>query len=260
MLERDRKIFVILSESPIMDRGIILAGGFGTRLLPLTHIWNKHILPIYNKPMIYYPIKSVYDAGIRSIIIVLGGTNTEQVREMVLLMRDQYFQDAMIEFVNQGDPRGLGDALLCAEPFLQGKNFVMMLGDNITTHSLKPLIEKTNNSGFDCCLLIKPVDRPFDFGVAEIKDGKVVHVEEKPTTPMSNLAVTGIYTFSPKIFEALKQIPLSKRGELEITDGIQYLIDHGGKVSYIQMDSWWLDAGTFDTLVDAALYIKKALK
>ncbi|MCY3414828.1 MAG: sugar nucleotidyltransferase [Candidatus Heimdallarchaeota archaeon] len=243
-----------------MYRAVILAGGLGTRLLPLTQIWNKHILPIYNRPMIFYPLQSIYNAGIRSAIVVLGGAKTDQVREMVILIRDQYFNDLMIEFVNQGDPRGLGDGLLCAERFLKNSKFLMMLGDNITLFSLKKLLEKAEKENLDCCLAIKPVDRPFDFGVAEIKEGKVVNVEEKPTTPKSNLAVTGIYLFSPKIFDILRKTEISARNELEITDGIQNMINQNYKVGYEILDDWWLDAGTFDSLLDSANYMKENSK
>ncbi|ASJ05732.1 glucose-1-phosphate thymidylyltransferase [Thermococcus barossii] len=229
-------------------RALILSGGHGTRLRPLTYSQQKQLIPVANKPILFYAIEDVIEAGIDEIGIVVG-PNKEQVMETVRGVD----WDADIEFIYQGEPKGLAHAILVARDYLGDDDFVMYLGDNILKEGIVKHKKHFEKGNFDASILLQEVPDPRQFGVAELSDdGKTIkRLVEKPKEPPSNLALVGIYFFKPVIHEAVKNIKPSWRNELEITDAIQWLIDHGYRVGWTKVTGWWKDTGKPEDLLEA---------
>jgi len=230
-------------------KGIILAGGLGTRLLPLTKITNKHLLPVYNKPMIYYPMRTLVDAGIEEIMIVTGGPHAGDF--LRLLGNGKEFGLADLHYTYQEGEGGIADALRLTEHFVDGEDVCVILGDNIIAESIKEYVDHflfRQKSGAK--VLLKEVVDPGRFGVAEVKDGKVISIEEKPKEPKSNYAVTGIYMYDYSVYDIIRTLKPSDRGELEITDVNNYYLKKGN-LTYSILSGWWTDAGTFESLLKA---------
>ncbi|AHL23095.1 glucose-1-phosphate thymidylyltransferase [Thermococcus nautili] len=238
-------------------KALILSGGHGTRLRPLTYSQQKQLIPVANKPVLFYAIEDVIEAGIKEIGIIVG-PNAKQVKETVL-SRDW---DAEIEFIYQGNPKGLAHAILVARDFLGDDDFVMYLGDNILREGIVRHREHFEKGNYDASILLTEVPDPRQFGVAELsEDGKTIkRLVEKPKNPPSNLALVGIYFFKPVIHEAVQNIKPSWRNELEITDAIQWLIDHGYRVGWTKVTGWWKDTGKPEDLLDANRLILDDLK
>lgn len=227
-------------------KGIILAGGLGKRLYPLTLISNKHCLPIYNKPMIYYPIQTLVDAGIEDILIVTGGSDAGDF--LKLLGNGNEFGLKHINYTYQKGEGGIAEALGLAKYFADGCKIVVMLGDNIIEKDIKAPVEKFKAQKSGARLLLKEVHDPERFGVADLNGGKIISIEEKPKAPKSKYAVIGIYMYDGTVFDIIKTLKPSGRGELEITDVNNAYIKKG-LAEYDILDGWWSDAGTFDSLL-----------
>jgi len=230
-------------------KGIILAGGLGTRLQPLTKITNKHLLPIYNKPMIYYPIETLVEAGIKDILVVTGGHHAGEF--LRLLGNGSQFGLTHINYAYQEGEGGIADALKLAEHFSDGQKIVVMLGDNIIEKSIKKQVEKFKAQEKGARILLKKVKDPQRFGVAQIKNGKVISIQEKPKRPKSDYIVTGIYMYDDQVFDMAKELKPSGRGELEITDLNSAYIKKR-QLTYDILEGWWTDSGTFDSLLRAS--------
>jgi glucose-1-phosphate thymidylyltransferase len=230
-------------------KGVVLAGGKGSRLYPLTKITNKHLLPVYDKPMIYYPVQTLVDAGIRDILIVTGGNHAGDFLQ--LLGNGKEFGLSMVGYTYQEGEGGIADALKLAEDFAEGEKICVILGDNIVEHGIASAVENFRRQERGAQILLKEVQDPERFGVAEVVDGRVVNIEEKPKTPKSNYAVTGIYMYDPTVFEKTRTLKPSARGELEITDVNNAYIREGTMTCAFQ-DGWWTDAGTFESLLRAS--------
>ena len=229
-------------------KGVVLAGGMGSRLFPLTKITNKHLLPIYDKPMIYYPIQTLVDAGIRDILIVTGGRNAGDF--LRLLANGREFGLTHLDFTYQEGEGGIAEALSLAEHFADGERICVILGDNIIEGSIREAVQEFMTQPGGAKILLKEVEDAERFGVAEIVDNKIVGIEEKPQAPKSNLAVTGFYLYDEHVFEKVKGLERSARGELEITDvNNSYIAD--GAMTFSYLDGWWTDAGTFESLLRA---------
>jgi glucose-1-phosphate thymidylyltransferase len=229
-------------------KALITAGGRGTRLRPLTHTSNKHLIPIANKPMIHYAIEAVAAAGIRDIGISINPDTGDDLKA-TLGKGDAW--GVHLTYIIQEAPLGLAHVVRVAEPFLRGDRFVFYLGDNLIVGGIKGSIERFEVNRDACHLVLARVRDPQRFGVAEVQDGRVVRVEEKPISPKSDLAVAGIYCYDEVIFEAVHAIQPSVRGELEISDAHQYLIDHGHRVSFSEATGWWKDTGKPEDLLEA---------
>lgn len=219
-------------------KGVILAGGTGSRLYPLTKVTNKHLLPVGNKPMIYYPIQKLTDCGIEEILIVTG---TEHMGDVVNLLGSGKDFGCRFTYKVQDEAGGIAQALGLAENFIAGDCMTVILGDNIFETGLNSAIENYPGSGAQ--ILIKEVEDPERYGVAELDGNKIIGVEEKPDHPKSNFAVTGIYMFDAAVFDLIRNLKPSKRGELEITDVNNHYINEN-KMRYSVLDGWWTDAGT----------------
>jgi glucose-1-phosphate thymidylyltransferase len=230
-------------------KGIILAGGTGSRLFPLTKITNKHLLPIYDKPMIYYPIQTLVEAGIRDLLVVTGGRNSGDF--LRLLANGKEFGLKHINYTYQEGEGGIAEALALAEHFAEGDRICVVLGDNIIEGSIAGAVEEFRNQERGAKILLKEVQDAERFGVAEIQGDHIVGIEEKPKNPKSNYAVTGIYMYDETVFEKTRQLKPSARGELEITDVNNAYIQEGA-MSFGYLEGWWTDAGTFDSLMRAA--------
>lgn len=247
-------------------KGIILAGGLGKRLYPLTKITNKHLLPIYNKPMIYYPIQTLVDAGVKDILIVTGGNNAGDF--LRLLGNGQQFGLKHINYTYQEGEGGIAEALGLAKHFADNDKIVVILGDNIVERSIKKAVDDFKKQPCGAKILIKKVSDPERFGVVEISakgavpagrqgsasggDNKkrIKSIVEKPKKAKSDYIVTGIYMYDSRVFEIIKTLKPSRRGELEITDvNNAYLKDK--ELTYNVLDGWWTDSGTFDSLIKA---------
>ncbi|WP_456395646.1 glucose-1-phosphate thymidylyltransferase [Thermococcus sp.] len=229
-------------------KALILSGGHGTRLRPLTYSQQKQLIPVANKPVLFYAIEDVIEAGIHEIGIIVG-PNAEQVKKTVLSRE----WDAEIEFIYQGEPKGLAHAILVAKEYLGDDDFVMYLGDNILREGIVRHLEHFTRGKFDASILLCEVPNPQQFGVAELsEDGRTIkRLIEKPKVPPSNLALVGIYFFRPIVHEAVASIKPSWRNELEITDAIQWLIDHGYRVGWTKVEHWWKDTGKPEDILDA---------
>lgn len=230
-------------------KGIILAGGTGSRLFPLTKITNKHLLPIYDKPMIYYPIQTLVEAGIRDLLVVTGGRNSGDF--LRLLANGKEFGLKHINYTYQEGEGGIAEALALAEHFAEGDRICVVLGDNIIEGSIADSVEQFRNQERGAKILLKEVQDAERFGVAEIQGDRIVGIEEKPKNPKSNYAVTGIYMYDETVFDKTRQLKPSARGELEITDVNNAYIQEGA-MSFGYLEGWWTDAGTFDSLIRAA--------
>lgn len=219
-------------------KGIVLAGGTGSRLFPLTKVTNKHLLPVGNKPMIYYPIEKLTTAGIDEILIVTG---TEHMGDVVNLLGSGRDFGCRFTYKVQDEAGGIAQALGLAENFVDNDSMTVILGDNIFEADLKKAIRNYPDEGAQ--ILIQKVEDPERFGVAELEGDKIVGIEEKPDRPKSDFAVTGIYMYDAKVFDLIKTLEPSKRGELEITEVNNDYIKKG-KMKYSVLDGWWTDAGT----------------
>jgi glucose-1-phosphate thymidylyltransferase len=229
-------------------KGVVLAGGTGSRLFPLTKITNKHLLPIYDKPMIYYPIQTLVDAGIRDILIVTGGRNSGDF--LRLLANGKEFGLKHLDYTYQEGEGGIADALALAEHFADGGRICVILGDNIIEGSIRDAVRDFERQQSGAKVLLKEVADAERFGVAQVRDGHIVGIEEKPKRPKSNYAVVGIYLYDETVFDKVRTLVPSGRGELEITDVNNAYIQEGA-MTYAQLNGWWTDAGTFDSLLRA---------
>jgi glucose-1-phosphate thymidylyltransferase len=229
-------------------KGVVLAGGTGTRLHPLTKITNKHLLPIYDRPMIYYPIQTLVDAGIRDILVVTGGRNSGDF--LRLLSNGKEFGLNHVNYTYQEGEGGIADALNLAEHFAAGEKICVVLGDNIIEKSIRQAADDFRKQERGAKILLKEVNDAGRFGVADLQGDRVVGIEEKPLHPKSNYAVTGIYMYDATVFEKIRTLVPSKRGELEITDVNNHYINEGS-LSFAYLDGWWTDAGTFESLLRA---------
>jgi glucose-1-phosphate thymidylyltransferase len=229
-------------------KGIVLAGGTGSRLFPLTKITNKHLLPIYDKPMIYYPIQTLVDAGIRDLLIVTGGRNSGDF--LRLLANGKEFGLKHINYTYQEGEGGIADALALAEHFAEGSRICVILGDNIIEGSIAQAVRDFQAQERGAKILLKEVHDADRFGVAEIEGERIVGIEEKPSKPKSNYAVTGIYMYDETVFDKTRNLKPSARGELEITDVNNAYINEGS-MTFNYLEGWWTDAGTFDSLLRA---------
>jgi len=230
-------------------KGVILAGGKGTRLLPITKVTNKHLLAIYNKPMIYYPLGVLTSAGIKDILIITG---PEHAGHFLNLLGSGKEFGVKISYEVQEEAGGIAQALALAEDFADEEDIAVILGDNIFEKPLSAAIRKFRNENIGAKIFLKEVEEANRFGVAEIKRGKLVGIEEKPKAPKSNLAVTGIYMYDKTVFEKIKKLKPSRRGELEITD-VNNLYLKNRDLSYEIIDGEWTDAGTFRSLLKASI-------
>jgi glucose-1-phosphate thymidylyltransferase len=230
-------------------KGIVLAGGTGSRLFPLTKITNKHLLPIYDQPMIYYPIQAMVEAGIQDIMVVTGGRHSGGFLE--LLANGKQFGLKHINYTYQEGEGGIAHALALAEHFADGQKICVILGDNIIEGSIRDAAEKFRRQPKGAHILLKEVSDAERFGVAEITNGNMVGIEEKPQRPKSNYAVTGIYMYDASVFQKIKTLVPSSRGELEITD-VNNAYIHEGAMTFSFLEGWWTDAGTFESLLRAA--------
>lgn len=228
-------------------KALIASGGRGTRLRPITHTRNKHLIPIANKPILYYAIEAAVQAGIKEIGIVYSAESTE-VPDYVG-NGDKW--GVRISYIPQATPGGLAQVVGLAEAFVGNDRFVFYLGDNMVVGGIKRFIDEFEQSGCNCFLTLAKVKDPERFGVPELKNGRIIGIEEKPRVPKSTYAVAGIYLYDRHIFEAVKAITPSARGELEISDAHQYLIDKGYKVGYAEITGWWKDTGKPVDLLEA---------
>jgi len=228
-------------------KGLVLSGGKGTRLRPITHTNAKQLIPVANKPILFYGLEAIRDAGITDIGIVVGDT-FEEIRHEV---GDGSRFGVKVTYIHQEAPLGLAHAVMVAEDFLAGDSFVMYLGDNLIKNGIKDLVAEFRSHRPNSQILLARVPNPNQFGVAELKDHKVVRLEEKPQAPRSDLALVGVYMFDANIMTAVRAIQPSRRGELEITDAIQWLIDHGYQVVPHIVDGWWKDTGKLEDLLEA---------
>jgi glucose-1-phosphate thymidylyltransferase len=230
-------------------KGIVLAGGTGSRLSPLTKVTNKHLLPVYDKPMIYYPIQTLVNAGIREILVVTGGQSAGDFLRLLGNGR-QLGVTKHLNYTYQEGEGGIAAALALAEDFADEEPICVVLGDNIIEGNILQAAKKFRHQGSGAKIMLKAVEDANRFGVAEIQNGVVVGIEEKPHSPKSNYAVVGIYFYDSTVFDKVRRLKPSGRGELEITDVNNFYIDEGA-MSYDLLDGWWTDAGTFDSLLRA---------
>ncbi len=228
-------------------KALIASGGRGTRLRPLTHTQNKHLIPIANKPILHYAIEAAVEAGIRHIGIIHNADSNEVPNAV----GNGKKWGVKITYIPQKGPLGLAHVVKISRKFIGNDNFIFYLGDNMVVGGIKRFIDDFEKSGCNCFLTLAKVKDPERFGVPEIKNGKIVRVEEKPKKPKSQFAVAGIYIYDKNIFEAVSKIKPSKRGELEISDAHQYLIDKGYKVGYSEITGWWKDTGKPTDLLEA---------
>jgi glucose-1-phosphate thymidylyltransferase len=236
-------------------KGLILSGGKGTRLRPLTFTQAKQLVPVANKPVLFYGIEALNEAGIEDIGIIVGDTKDE-IREAA---GDGSRWGIRITYIEQEEPLGLAHAVKISEDFLGKEPFVMYLGDNILKSGIKSLVEEFKEKEPNSLILLTEVPNPQMFGVAELKDGKIVRLVEKPKKPMSNLALVGVYMFDYHVFEAVNAIKPSWRDELEITDAIQYLVDKGYNVHPHLVTGWWKDTGKIEDILEANLLILETI-
>ncbi|WP_428326217.1 glucose-1-phosphate thymidylyltransferase [Nitrosopumilus sp.] len=229
-------------------KGIILHGGHGTRLRPLTHTGPKQLLPIANKPMSQYGVEVLKESGIKEIAIIVGGIGSNKVRE--------YYGDGekfgvKFTYIEQDYPKGISHAIGLCKEFIQNEKFVVFLGDNIIQRSIKDYVAYFQNSNFDALLLLCEVDNPSRFGIADVKNEKILKIIEKPKNPPTNLAVTGIYFLTPLIFDIIEKLKPSWRNELEITDALDILREKNDKITYRMITDYWKDTGTPEDILNA---------
>ena len=228
-------------------KGLILSGGKGTRLRPLTYTRAKQLVPVANKPVLFYGVEAIVAAGINQIGVVVGDTR----EEIQNALGDGSRFGAKITYIEQDAPRGLAHAVLISESYLKGDPFVMYLGDNLIADGITALVDDYRRIGCNSQILLARVPNPEQFGVAELANGTVVRLTEKPREPKSDLALVGVYMFDETIFEAVRAIRPSQRQELEITDAIQWLVDHGKSVHPHIVSGWWKDTGKIEDMLEA---------
>jgi glucose-1-phosphate thymidylyltransferase len=233
-------------------KGVILAGGLGTRLFPLTKITNKHLLPVYDRPMIYYPIQALVNAGVRDIMIVTGGRKSGDF--LSLLGNGSEFGLKHLNYTYQEGEGGIAEALGLAQHWASGDRICVVLGDNIIQYNIAKAVRAFEKQPQGAKILLKEVHDPERFGVAEVEGDKVLRIVEKPKGPKSNLAVIGIYMYDARVFEIIRTLKPSERGELEITDVNNWYIKDGS-MTYDQLQGWWTDAGTFESLHRASCLV-----
>ncbi len=233
-------------------KGVILAGGLGTRLFPLTKITNKHLLPIFDRPMIYYPLETLVKAGIEDILLVTGGNNAGDF--LRLLGNGKEFGLKHLNYTYQEGEGGIAEALSLAEYHVDRDSVVIILGDNIIEKDITRAVENFRKQGEGAKILLKEVDDPERFGVAELEGDRVVRIVEKPKVPKSNFIVTGIYMYDSQVFDIIRTLDPSERGELEITDVNNRYIEQN-MMTYEVLDGWWTDAGTFESLYRASTLV-----
>lgn len=229
-------------------KGVLLAGGEGTRLQPITHTGPKQLVPVANKPVIQYAIEDFRDAGITEIGVVLGNKGREEIQN---LLGDGSAFGVEITYIMQGKPLGLAHAVGCARDFVGDDDFVVYLGDNILKEGITSLVEGFESGEHAAGIALQAVNNPEQFGVVELDGREVTRLVEKPDDPPSNLALIGVYIFSPAVFDVVERLEPSWRGELEITDAIQTLINEGGAVDSLVIDGWWKDTGKPEDILNA---------
>jgi len=234
-------------------KGIVLAGGLGSRLYPLTKITNKHLLPVYDKPMIYYPIQTLVEAGINEIILVTGGNNAGDF--LRLLGNGKDFGLKRLSYVYQEGEGGIAAALALTKYFVDGDKIVVILGDNIIEKTIAPGVAKFKEMDNGSLIYLKEVKDPKRFGVAEVRNNQIISIEEKPENPKSNFAVIGIYMYDNAVFDIIQTLEPSKRGELEITDVNNAYIAKNN-LTYDLLEGQWTDAGTFESLFQASNIVR----
>ena len=230
-------------------KGVVLAGGLGSRLRPLTRITNKHLLPVFNKPMVFYPIECLVNAGIDDILLVTGGDSAGDF--LRLLKNGEEFGLRRLNYAYQKGEGGIADALRLAEEFAEGERIIVVLGDNIIERNIAAAVQDFAQQPRGAKILLKEVTDPQRFGVPELDGERVTRIVEKPTDPPSNYAVIGIYLYDQQVFDVIKTLKPSGRGELEITDVNNFYIEQG-TLTWSILDGWWTDAGTFESLRRAA--------
>ena len=235
-------------------KGVVLAGGLGTRLFPLTKITNKHLLPVYNKPMVMYPVECLVNAGIKDILIVTGGNNPGDF--LKLLGNGKEYGVENINYAYQEGEGGIADALSLAENHAASGPICVVLGDNIIEKNIISAVKDYTKQESGAKILLKKVDDPERFGVPVIDGDKIVTIEEKPEKPASHFAVTGIYMYDSQVFDFIKKLSPSQRGELEITD-VNNLYIEQGVMTWSELDGWWTDAGTIESLMRASSLVAK---
>jgi glucose-1-phosphate thymidylyltransferase len=228
-------------------KGLILSGGAGTRLRPITHTSAKQLVPVANKPILFYGLEAMREAGITEVAIVVGDTHAE----VEAAVGDGSPWGLRVTYLRQKAPLGLAHAVLIAEDYLGAEPFVMYLGDNLLKDGIVPFVERFTQGAPDAMILLQHVADPQSYGVAEIADGVVVRLVEKPAAPRSDLALVGVYLFTAQIFESVKAITPSPRGELEITDAIQHMVDRGLQVQSHVVTGWWKDTGRLEDMLEA---------
>ena len=238
-------------------KGIILAGGIGSRLYPLTRVTNKHLLPVYDKPMIFYPLQTLVDAGVRDILIVTGGQNAGDF--LRLLQNGKEFGLQQLSFAYQEGEAGIADALRLAEPFVKGEKICVVLGDNIIEGDVRQAADSFERQENGAMVLLKEVADPERFGVPVFEGDRIIRIEEKPPQPKSPYAVTGIYFYDGSVFDRIRQLKPSQRNEYEITD-INNSYIREGTLTHSVMQGWWTDAGTFESLWHASNMVREKLQ
>jgi glucose-1-phosphate thymidylyltransferase len=228
-------------------KGLVLSGGAGTRLRPITHTSAKQLVPVANKPVLFYGLEAMHAAGITEVGIVVGDTRAE----IEAAVGDGSRFGLEVTYLPQEAPLGLAHAVLISEAFLGAEPFVMYLGDNLLKEGIAPFVRAFGQSAPDALILLQKVKDPSEYGIAELRDGRVVRLVEKPAEPRSDLALVGVYLFTPAVFESVKAIAPSTRGELEITDAIQHMIDRGLRVEPHTVTGWWKDTGKLEDMLEA---------
>lgn len=235
-------------------KGVVLAGGLGSRLLPLTRVTNKHLLPVYDKPMIFYPIKTLVDAGVTDIMLVTGGNSAGEF--LRLLGNGEDFGLKELHYTYQKGEGGIAQALALTEHFVGGDKVVVILGDNFIQGNIRKAAEDFERQPEGAKIFLKEVNNPSDFGVAELDGDKVVNIVEKPKEPVTNLAVIGIYMYDNSVFEICKTLKPSSRGELEITD-VNNAYIRRGTMTFEVLPGWWADCGSFEALIRSNVLVAR---
>lgn len=235
-------------------KGVVLAGGTGSRLFPITRVTNKHLLPIYDKPMVYYPIQTLVNAGIQEIMVVTGGKNAGDFLRLLGNGRD--FGLKHLNYTYQEGEGGIAEALGLAEHFADGEPICVILGDNIIENNICEAVEGFAGQEQGAKILLKEVPDAERFGVAEIRGKRVIGIEEKPSAPKSKYAVVGVYMYDATVFQKIRRLKPSGRGELEITDVNNFYVTEDS-LTYEMLDGWWTDAGTFESLLRANNLVAK---
>lgn len=238
-------------------KGVILAGGLGSRLSPLTKVTNKHLLPVYHKPMVYYPLETLVRSGLREILVVTGGNSAGEF--LRLLGNGRAFGLKHINYTYQEGEGGIAQALSLAEDFAEGDKVVVILGDNILEEDIRPFVERFRRQKEGARVLLKEVEDPERFGVAELNGKKILRIVEKPKRPRSSYVVTGIYFYDRQVFDIIRTLRPSSRGELEITDVNNCYLEKN-LLEYDLLKGFWTDAGTFESLLRANLLVSEKIK